>query len=507
MFIRKLLWLCLFVAFFCPNAQAQTGFFSRPNCATISAPVANQTLCLQTTTTGGRTAGGFYVWNGSAWGPPTNLGTGSGSVTSFSAGNLSPLFTSSVANPTTTPALTFSLSNAAANTVFGNATGSGASPSYGQIVTGQITNSAVTLGKIANAAANSKLLGSGAAGSGSPYSEITLGTNLSMSGTTLNATGGGGSGCTTSGSNLLYGDGAGGCANVSGATSDGTAATFASGDLKATSPKITTSIADANGNAAIGLGATASAVNAITVTNAATAGAPLIRSSGSDSNIDLNIAPKGTGAICAGTDCSSATGNVSLGAIALNGDFGTTGQVPTSSGGGAMTWTTPGGGALTLIQKQTVTSTQTTITFSGLDGNTDEVYLLHFRIIGAGSAATCALRPNGATTNLTIARVYNGGSDTGSAEWVMTSNVQTSDTAWGDITIFAKDNPNSVATKRTMVGQVGQTTGGGSSAALIVNEAGIWNETSTNITSFDITCGTSNIGSGSTFALYKYAQS
>ncbi len=54
-----------------------------------------------------------------------------------------------------------------------------------------IANSAVTLAKIANAAASSKLLGSGASGSGAAYAEITLGTNLSMSGTTLNATGGG----------------------------------------------------------------------------------------------------------------------------------------------------------------------------------------------------------------------------------------------------------------------------------------------------------------------------
>lgn len=51
----------------------------------------------------------------------------------------------------------------------------------------------VTLAKIANAAANSKLLGSGAAGSGASYAEITLGTNLSMSGTTLNSAGGGAS--------------------------------------------------------------------------------------------------------------------------------------------------------------------------------------------------------------------------------------------------------------------------------------------------------------------------
>lgn len=55
---------------------------------------------------------------------------GSGTVTSFSAGTLSPLFTTSVATATTTPALTFSLSNAAANSVFGNNTGSSAAPAY-----------------------------------------------------------------------------------------------------------------------------------------------------------------------------------------------------------------------------------------------------------------------------------------------------------------------------------------------------------------------------------------
>jgi hypothetical protein len=57
------------------------------------------------------------------------------------------------------------------------------------VTTAKINNAAVTLAKIANASANSILLGSGASGSGSSYAEITLGTNLSMSGTTLNAAG------------------------------------------------------------------------------------------------------------------------------------------------------------------------------------------------------------------------------------------------------------------------------------------------------------------------------
>lgn len=54
---------------------------------------------------------------------------GSGTLTSFSSGNLSPLFTTSVATSTTTPAQTFSLTNAAGHTLFGRGTGTGA-PSY-----------------------------------------------------------------------------------------------------------------------------------------------------------------------------------------------------------------------------------------------------------------------------------------------------------------------------------------------------------------------------------------
>lgn len=75
-------------------------------------------------------------------------GTG-GTVTSFSAGILSPLFTTSVATATTTPALSFSLSNAGANTYFGNATSSTAAPSFtaaGALTKTDDTNVTLTLG-------------------------------------------------------------------------------------------------------------------------------------------------------------------------------------------------------------------------------------------------------------------------------------------------------------------------------------------------------------------------
>ena len=67
--------------------------------------------------------------------------SGGGTVTSFSAADLSPLFTSSVATATSTPALTFSLSSAAQNSVFaGPATGGAGAPSYQTAPTIAVTN-------------------------------------------------------------------------------------------------------------------------------------------------------------------------------------------------------------------------------------------------------------------------------------------------------------------------------------------------------------------------------
>jgi hypothetical protein len=74
------------------------------------------------------TAGANITFTRSATG--VSIAGQPGTVTSFSSGNLSPLFTTSVATATTTPALSFTLSNAAAGTFLGNNTSSSAAPSY-----------------------------------------------------------------------------------------------------------------------------------------------------------------------------------------------------------------------------------------------------------------------------------------------------------------------------------------------------------------------------------------
>lgn len=69
--------------------------------------------------------------------------------------------------------------------------------------------------------------------------------------------------------------------------------------------KVKTSLQDVNGNEVIKTPATASAVNEITVTNAATGNAPSVSSTGGDTNIGLTLAGKGTGAVNLGQATST----------------------------------------------------------------------------------------------------------------------------------------------------------------------------------------------------------
>src|SRR5512135_1493819 len=55
---------------------------------------------------------------------------------------------------------------------------------------------------------------------------------------------------------------------------------------------------------------------------------------------------------------------------------------------------------LTLIERQVVTTSVTSVTFSGLNGDADGVYLLLLRLKAAtASTAVISIQPNGVTTN------------------------------------------------------------------------------------------------------------
>jgi hypothetical protein len=88
---------------------------------------ANPVIALAQLSQSAATSGQVPAWNGSAW---VASDAGAGTVTSVSTGNLSPLFTAAIASPTSTPALSFSLSTCASKSILSNITSGSAAPAY-----------------------------------------------------------------------------------------------------------------------------------------------------------------------------------------------------------------------------------------------------------------------------------------------------------------------------------------------------------------------------------------
>ena len=80
-------------------------------------------------------------------------------------------------------------------------------------------------------------------------------------------------------------------ADINGGTIDG---------VTITSPRVVTAINDANGNELLKLTATTSAVNELTLTNAIASQTPSLSATGDDTNISINLVPKGTGTLQSG---------------------------------------------------------------------------------------------------------------------------------------------------------------------------------------------------------------
>jgi len=129
---------------------------------------------------------------------------------------------------------------------------------------------------------------------------------------------------------------------LSGVTGADKAATLAGTETLSsktlTAPRIANNgfIADNNGNEQIEFVTTASAVNNIRVTNAATANDPLIQANGGDTNISLKIKGKGTGTVKLGT-ADLQFPNVD----------GSNGQILQTNAAGVLSWVSPtSGGAI-----------------------------------------------------------------------------------------------------------------------------------------------------------------
>ena len=154
------------------------------------------------------------------------------------------------------------------------------------------------------------------------------------------------------------------------------------------------------------------------------------------------------------------------------------------------------------------------VSFTGLDGDTEQMYMLRYNVLTDGSYIEFGVRPNGLATNSYsyYTEGLNGSVRTRTDHGLkFAANIGAS-WAQGEVIIHASRYPggSSVARGRHMYSRVTgyKSATGGSDLSSI--GYGTWNETATNITSLDF-CTTpwgnaalsSDIGLESVIALYK----
>lgn len=173
---------------------------------TYSMPTSSGTLALTSDIAGLVSTSTTITINGTTQNLAANRTWSVGTVTDFSAGDLSPLFTTSEATTTTTPALSFSLSNQTQGTIFGNATSGNpgppvftATPTLGVANT---TEGSITLYSATSGSAVVRVIG----GAGNYNFNLPLGAGTS--GQPL-LSGGGGAGAMTFGTLGVAGGGTG----------------------------------------------------------------------------------------------------------------------------------------------------------------------------------------------------------------------------------------------------------------------------------------------------------
>ena len=166
-------------------------------------------------------------------------------------------------------------------------------------------------------------------------------------------------------------------------------------------------------------------------------------------------------------------------------------------------------GGLEFMDKITVTANATSVVFGSagngaflraLDGDVDETYVINFSIL-KGTTSVFDIRPNGLTSNLSREKVLSdGGTVTGgsASSWDFTGSGGALDRFSGSMQIRAKTGiPRSIFSS-----SVDMDVGAGDVRANYM--VGMWDDTTTNITSFSIVSSQANgILAGSTFELYR----
>ena len=154
--------------------------------------------------------------------------------------------------------------------------------------------------------------------------------------------------------------------------------------------------------------------------------------------------------------------------------------------------------SMRLIYETDLTSTQDSITVSGLDGNTDKEYMIVTRIVSATSGCSYGIRPNNISSN-SFGSIVSGSMGGGPTYFTSRDTVQTfmnigsngssaGNTAYFHGFIFAK-----TGVSRMLLGNA--STGMAPSSISITDtqtRPTVWNDTTTNITSLVFVSDVSN---------------
>lgn len=296
------------------------------------------------------------------------------------------------------------------------------------------------------------------------WSSVTIGSNLSFSGGTLSSTGGG----TPGGSNTqVQFNNAGAFGGISGITSDGTNVTAGSGNLRATSPRITTSLLDANGNNWLTQTATASAVYTLNLANAASGGTVALSST----------TPTQTTSSVAGTPISITASNAVAGTSTASSAVG--GSLTFRSGNGAYLTNSGGsGGAVSVISGNGSNGSGGAISITSGTGDAASNGGAITLTAGAGgnsngTGGNIVITTNGSSGSLgsgsiTIKSHSSGSVSTGGAVTIQTGDQQ--EASPGALTIRSSSNTDTASSRPG--GALNVIAGTGSSNSLAAGTGG-----------------------------------
>lgn len=162
---------------------------------------------------------------------------------------------------------------------------------------------------------------------------------------------------------------------------------------------------------------------------------------------------------------------------------------------------------LQLIERKELSASASVLTFSGLNGDVDEVYVIVGRaIMTAGSVVEIVLRPNGITTGQasSFIQVSAAGAVTGGVTTNLRLTVASPSNHvafWS--TFWARSTVQAVGLQRMLLSK------GSDDQVVMQTIAGRWTDTAINITSLDVLRlpgAGGDFGIGSTVALYKLRQ-